>query len=403
MKFYNMITAPKTVLYLALSLITITGLFGFATIASAQSSIAVSFQAQPLFLDADVKPGDSTTRTVEVENQGTDSESVFVSIQNEFDEGGLSSVMQLSIVADGVEYFVGNFADFFSTTPVPLGSLSGGGNRTYEFIASLPTSVGNQYQETQFGFDLIVGFVGGEQVSDTPPRGRGNNRGVATLQIRNEAVDVSGNSATITWTTNRPATSFVVCGLEDRAPFILTPNAPFGYDFVIPEVSNLVTSHSLREINLDPGQYRCRAASRETLSRPFTVGTELVFVVSEPEGLVAGEMTERSPSVVSTVVPVLGPTGSVLGISKKGLQGGPTYSEWRAELERERLEREEMVEMNEADKLPGATATSGRIGGVFDESDTSFLSRVFNNRIAAGVGAGFVLALLYLLYNRRRM
>ena len=335
-----------TMLIGLLGALLIAALLPGMVLAQSNSPLSVTFEASPLFLDADVKPGDSTTRTVTVENTGQTSESLYVTVQNTFDTGGLSQVMQLTVREGATEYFSGTFADFFTQSPLLLGTSAPDSGRTLAFTASLPTTAGNEYQSTQFGFDLVVGFVGGAAVTDTPGGG-GGGRGVGTLQISNEAVNVEGDAATISWTTNRPATSFVVCGLASRAPFILTPNAPFGYDFVLPESTELVSSHSLSQAGLAPGEYRCRPASREATNRPFTVGREVVFTIVAPPGLVAGEELAVSPPATPFISGTWQqPTGSVLGIGKKGLHGGPTYDEWLAELERERAERETLDELH---------------------------------------------------------
>ena len=344
---------------LLLLLICTFGWFGIGIVSAQAQSLTVDFEAEPLFLDADVKPGDSTTRTVTVTNGANEGDEVRVSIQNAFD-AGLASAMRLRIQADGTTYFDDTFTVFFSLSDpyIELGSIGANSTRVYEFIASIPTTAGNEYQTTQLGFDLVIGFASGQTFTDTPG-GSGGGGGSVQLTVFNEAVSTLGDSATVTWNTNLPATSYLLCGDVEFGPFSLTTAAPlFGYQFVVPENPTLTTTHEMIQTGLAAGTYECRPASRLSETGAFTIGRAVVFTI--PEGIVAGEdisVPTEPTEPTATLVWQPQPTGSVLGAGKKGLLGAPTYDEWRAELERERAEREarEQAEATSTDQTDSAT------------------------------------------------
>jgi hypothetical protein len=313
----------------------------FATVTYA-ATIEVEFAATPLFLDANVVPGDSTARTVTIRNVGTTDVDLFMSVQNTFNTG-LADVMELAVTSGSDTYFTGSFSEFFTAAPHVLSPLPVGDERTYTFTASLDTTTGNAYQLTQFGFDLVIGVPGGPTFTDTPTGGGGGGGGQSRFSLFNESVDDTAaglGRVTITWNTSDDATSYLVCGdLATADSFVLDPGAPrFGYQFVVPENTTRVISHSVDLTGLSPSTYECRPASRRSLSDAFSVGIPLRFTI--PAGEVLGAATAAPVIAAQTMTPRTWPgTGSVLGASSKGTFGGPTYDEWRAELEAERAAR----------------------------------------------------------------
>ncbi len=329
----------------------------------------VTFEQTPLFLNANIVPGDSESRTVTVTNGGTETEDVYASVANVFSTG-LAEVMSVEVTSPSNTHFSGVFEDFFAATPIALGTLTPGTTRVYTFEASLPSLAGNEYQEKQLGFDLIIGFVGGGQVVDNPGGGNGGGGGSIQLTIFNEEVDsVTGNNATLTWNTNLNASTYLVCGLVDDVPFVLTATPPlFGYDFVLPETISITKAHSADLTGLDIGTYECRPAGRVNPSKPFTVGQALEFTIG-PDGVVAGVQASAPLPIAHSFTP----TGSVLGASGKGMIGGPTYDEWKAELEAER-EAKRIAEREAASSTTaqgGSSTTDGETKGVSGEGNDS--------------------------------
>lgn len=396
--------SQKITYILQITLVVCALIFAGASVAAAQT-LSVDFGAQPLFFDADVKPGDSTDRTVTVTNNGTATEEVFMLAENVYNDG-LADVMQLIVTAGSETYFSGNFDSFFTSGGVDLGSLAAGDSITYTFTASLSSATGNEYQLSSFGFDLRVGFRSGESQTDSSGGGSGagssaggsSGSSLPVLLISNETVTLSGSTATITWNTNRPATSYVVCGDLADGPFILSTEFPlYGYQFVIPEQSSLTTQHSRVQAGLAPGEYECRPASREQTSDNFTVGAPVSFVV--PDGVVAGAVAPSltpAPSVQPTP-----PPGSVLGKGWKG--GGLTYEEWRAEVDRERAERERL-EQEALDEMEDIIDGDSAAASGLDPTQlpAAVGSAVRENRVVAwGVSLLFLLTLAY--FGRRYM
>lgn len=300
-------------------------------LAQASDPLQVTFEQNPLFLNADVKPGDTVSRTVTVRNESGETQDIITAVENEFNTG-LGDAMNLSISSNGTTYYNDSFTTFLEPGEIPLNSLTDGSERTYTFTASIPTSAGNEYQTTELGFDLVIGFAGGERVTDTDGDngsggGGGGSGGGTRFLIRNEAVATSGPTATVSWNTNRPGTSFVVCGLQENGPFSLESRSPFGYEFRTEEKTNLTENHSVVQTDLLPGDYECRPVSRPDTDRNFTVGDPVTFTILAPDPAVAGIAT-------SEPLPAAPSRGAVLGVgTSKGTLGGPTYDEWRAGLD----------------------------------------------------------------------
>jgi hypothetical protein len=364
--------------YFGFTIATVVALFAGAAVALAQAPTVV-FEETPLFLNANIQPGDSVARTITVTNTGTSAEEVYLSSANVFSTG-LGEVMKLVVTAPGSTYFTGVFDDFFDDTPLTLGSVAGGETKVYTLSAALPSGVGNAYQTKQLGFDLIIGFVGGGSVTDNPGGARGGGGGgTSILRIFNEEVtSVVGDTATLSWNTNLNASTYLVCGVVGDIPFTLSAVPPlFGYQFTVPEADTDTKVHTVILSGLDIGEYECRPAGRVGPSEPFTVGKALQFAIG-PDGLVAGVATSQ-PTIGGFIS---SPTGSVLGASGKGTFGGPTYEEWKAELEAERA----------AKAAADGTATSSS-----DGSDTESGSETGGQEGSEGVRFDFKISWYWFL------
>lgn len=146
---------------------TLFALFLLIPFSTYAANLEVTFEQTPLFNSSSLAPGDSVVKTVTVKNNGTVTESVYVSVANETSTG-LADVIQLTIVASstGTTYFDNSFSTFFSSVPVALGTLSAVDSEIFIFTATFQDSADDTYQATTMGFDLIVGFEGGESESD---------------------------------------------------------------------------------------------------------------------------------------------------------------------------------------------------------------------------------------------
>jgi hypothetical protein len=337
--------------YVVVSLFCLAALFPYAAFAA----LEVTFEAAPLFINANVMPGDAVTRSVVVSNTGNEPEDIIFSLENTFSDG-LADVMEVAVVSGTDLYADTTFTQLFAWGEVDLGVLPAQSTKTYEFTAFLDPAVGNAYQLSELGFDLVIGFSGGETVTDNPGSGGGGGggRGGSTrdeFDLFNEAVTVEDNIvAQLTWSTNREATSFAVCGDIDDGPFALdADDALFGYSFGSTEDKTKTLTHAVNFADLDAGTYACRVASREDTDDAFTVGKEVEFVIL-PGGLVAG-ITDSQPFVGGNI---LQPTPLVAGASTWGKGSQMTYEEYRAELDAMKVARDEF----ESGSLSRGTSTT---------------------------------------------
>ena len=369
------------------------------------AALEVEFQAIPLFVDADVKPGDVVSRTVIVRNTGTETQDIIFDFRNEFSDG-LADVMELAVTDPGTVYVDNFFTNLFAMGEINLGQLGGGAQTTYTFTASLDPSIGNAYQLTEFGFDIVIGFASGQTVTDGgggSGGGGGSNSG-SVFNLFNEAVTTPTNSsAELTWNTNKTATSYAVCGNVSAGPFVLDPAAPFfGYQFASVENTAKVLQHTVTFRELLIGEYECRVASREDVGDGFTVSGVLEFAF-DPAGLVDG-ITTSAPLQPNIAGNIFTPVGQIAGASTggKGTMGGPTYEQWRAELDARRaLEIE--AELDSLDPIPASEsdALRDRQAEVFDLVNDTNQSNTTRN-ILWGAVALLVLTFLAWLGFRGR-
>ena len=303
-----------------LGFITAFAMVAFATPASAVN-LTVTFERNPLFGEVNFLPGDTRDGDATVTN-GTDAvQSVYAESVNGTDPDGLGSQMRLRVLEGATVRYDDVFSSFLSAGPVSLSSLSAGNTTTYTFEVSFIDSADNDYQNKTLGFDLCVGFSGGNfQCGDTvvgpegpggpgggggsTPGGGGGGSGSILLVIFNEQANnitnVSGSgSATITWDTNLLSTSQVVYGLASGSPYTLTLVPPnFGYPNFTVEDSTKVINHSVFLAGLTPGEtYVYRVVSRAS---PPTISPEHQFTV---------------PLLLAQTNNQISTPGSVLGVS----------------------------------------------------------------------------------------
>jgi hypothetical protein len=192
------LTAIFTHIVLPIVLGLVALLFG-ASVAAAQvvsGDLEVTFEGgTTLFSDSNIAPGYSVTRTVTVTNNGSDTESVYTSVENE-SSTGLADIVDLLITATstGTIYFNDSFATFFGPDPVYLGNLGPGETRVYSYTATFDAGAGNSYQDKEMGFDLVIGFEGGSSIS-TGGGGGGGRSGSGSGTTLPEG-QVAGESTT---------------------------------------------------------------------------------------------------------------------------------------------------------------------------------------------------------------
>lgn len=271
-------------------------------------TISVDFERDPLFGNVNFLPGDVETGDVEVSNETNASQDVYAESVNGLDPDGLGDQMRLRILEGAYVIYDDIFSNFLSGGPIPLSSIAPEEDETYTFEVSFINSADNDYMGKSLGFDLCVGFSGGNLLcGDTvtspenpipppPPGGGGGGSSggggggqFLSLEIFNENATVTfqgtptGNAdgtALITWNTNLLATSQVVYGLASGAPYTLNLDNPnFGYPLSTVEDPNKVTYHTVPLFDLIEGQtYVYRVVSRAS---PPTVSPEYHFTLGQ--------------------------------------------------------------------------------------------------------------------------
>ena len=342
--------------------------------AQAQSDLEVFFETEPLFDYENLRPSDTVQNHFSVRNNGVDIESAYVLFTNGFDTGGVASVMDVAIMYESDVVFQGSLQEVFTKDEIPLHDITPSETKQYTVQVTLRSGIGNQYQSQETGFDFVVGFKDGESVviegTTSSTGGRGTNEVTTSVMISNEDVRVDGSEVIVTWNTNQGATSYLACSSMSNAPFQLETESPFGYEFVVEEDMNLVTSHQV-QIQLQSGTYECRPASRTARNRPFTVGSPLVVIVEAPEGEVAGEFVTTDEDGDEQGVLIYGDEGSITG----GGSGGG-----QAIFESDSLEEEEDIvtetDQDSQEPIDGEdTFTQAEVGTTTSDEQDSFYQR----------------------------
>ncbi len=126
--------------------------------------LGVPIGGDPIFQVHNMLPGDCVTRTVQVKNNGTNPANITVRSDNEIDDDGLSTQLDLTISENATDLYGGTNGtktvnDFFTDSNpdgLPLSTVTGnGGTTSYDFQVCFKTTAGNEYQLTQTIFDLI--------------------------------------------------------------------------------------------------------------------------------------------------------------------------------------------------------------------------------------------------------
>ncbi|GEM_PF-1094809 len=121
----------------------------------------------PIFVVSNMLPGDTEQRSVDVENNGTTARDVSIRGVKTSEIGNLSTVLEFVITEGGTDLYGGTTGtktldQFFTDSGGPnglfLSTLGAGDSTTYTFKAFFQSSAGNEFQNTQVIFDLIIGL-----------------------------------------------------------------------------------------------------------------------------------------------------------------------------------------------------------------------------------------------------
>lgn len=261
---------------------------GFAISAYAEP-LEVTFTPDPLFENTNFLPGDDAIGEVSVTNNTGSTQNILTEAINIIDGDNLSNLLQIVIQDSNGILFNNSLKNFLSTAgEISLGTISNGETRDFDFTVSFVGS-DNAFQAKTLGFDICIGFEGGNtHCGDTAVGGGGGTitgGGGGGGGINFVPLTISGeqeqnlqeelNQITITWNTNKLATSQVIYG-PDTSTYVLDLNAVnFGYPFSTVEDTIKVLSHSVLLTGLIPGQtYVYRVVSRAS---PPTISPERKF------------------------------------------------------------------------------------------------------------------------------
>jgi hypothetical protein len=182
---------------------------------------------KPLFSETNMFPGMETTKTVKAVNNYNQTREFAVEAVNLDSPGDLDKVLEIEIVESGSSAVVysqdilANFADQYHI----LSDVPNLGDNFNEYLVtvSLPSWVGNDFQDKSLSFDLNLGFemVEEEPVSASPAAdgegtgggGAGSTGGIdCAAGIPSDITDLSAfggiNSVTLSWSASSPATHY---------------------------------------------------------------------------------------------------------------------------------------------------------------------------------------------------
>ena len=247
----------------------------------------------PLFNEANFLPGDDVSRWVRVSNSSLADQELGVEVTGSSFAclpGDLADVIELTIKENSTELYKDSLSSFYSAGELYLSPIANEGVNVYQFSAVFEPGTGDSYQGCSTQFDFQIGFWG-ESISDeVDNNGNGNGGGsgggggggaiiIAGLEITKEqASPVQSTSATITWQTNKDATSRVVYASENESYSFDWTNSPnYGYPHSTIEDSTKKTGHSVTITGLNSGTtyyFRCIShASPDTVSSQHSFTT----------------------------------------------------------------------------------------------------------------------------------
>jgi len=306
---------------------------------SVDGSSWLPLSGEPIFGETDFKPGDSVERLIKVVNNSGEEQIIGMQIldtlQPPCQENCLADRLKLAVTKEGetsplTEDYLSNF---YQQGEIKLSKLATGNQVIYHFVILFEVGDNdNNYQNSQAGFDIKIGFFGKESVGGEIPSSGGGGGGVfvSGLKIYNEsASDINTNSVTITWLTNSGSTSRVIYSPEG-SPHTLDMDSPpnYGYLFSTIEDSNKVTSHKVTIDGLSASTtYYFRCVSHGS---PLSISREHSFTTLElgsSQEIQLEETSQEEEEGISYPKKVREIAGQRGGISGRILAGGESQIE----------------------------------------------------------------------------
>ena len=118
----------------------------------------------PIFVVNNMLPGDTEQRDVDVENNASTARPVGVRGVKTSETGNISSVLNI-VIMEGPTTLYGpvSLDQFFTNSMgpdgIPLSALGPGDSTTYTFKVTFDETAGNEFQDKQVIFDLIIGIA----------------------------------------------------------------------------------------------------------------------------------------------------------------------------------------------------------------------------------------------------
>src|SRR3990167_5240502 len=143
--------------------VVVIAILGFAPrVFAVEAPLEVQFDPNPLFDEANFLPLDETSGVVTVTNDSGATQTILTEAINILDNDNLGSLLHLIIKEGATTLFDDSLADFFADAgEVSLGVISNGASRIFTYTISFIDSSDNSYQGKTLGFDICVGFEGG--------------------------------------------------------------------------------------------------------------------------------------------------------------------------------------------------------------------------------------------------
>ncbi|MDP2741321.1 MAG: hypothetical protein Q8O66_01375, partial [bacterium] len=127
--------------------------------------LVVEFQNEPLFNEVNFVPENSVTRWIKITNNSGVAKKVAIEAINKTNLDNLASKINL-VIKEGTNIrYEKTLAEFFSGGEIYLSDLPSGSQTQYDLTVSFNSDAGNNMQGKSLGFDILIGFQGGEGIS----------------------------------------------------------------------------------------------------------------------------------------------------------------------------------------------------------------------------------------------
>ncbi len=147
------------------------------TVPGGQAALFAEYE----FPNYDIKPGDTISRKITVDNKSDEICNLYMLVKNPITlpEYSLDEVMDM-VIKDGVREYFGSFSstgyaekdktllDLYGVGVLLLGSITSGQSNVYDWIITVDPKVGNEYQKSKTSFDFDLTFECGNPFSPTP-------------------------------------------------------------------------------------------------------------------------------------------------------------------------------------------------------------------------------------------